>query len=118
MLETISNRMFLYYSLQLKNIKIQSIAIHYRYTYTLKNHWLKNKKILENLSSKDKEILENVVEKEIKWIDSNPNAKLVLLRAHLKQLKNIVEPIMEKLLPESERPRTNITLSHQYSGEL
>ena len=54
-------------------------------------------KLGEKLSNDNKKIIEIVIEKQIKWLESNEDAEVDELKAHKKQMEEIVTPIIIQL---------------------
>ncbi|CAF3826874.1 unnamed protein product [Rotaria magnacalcarata] len=88
------------------------------YVYFIKNQVVNNKELSDKLSSADKTTLEISIEDQIKWLELNPDAKIGQLRVHLKQFQDIVKPIMDKLLIDTENVGGNLRSSNQSHGDL
>jgi len=67
------------------------------YAYSLKNQIGDKEKLGGKLSSEDKEKIEAAVEEQIKWLEQNQDADAEDLKAHKKELEEIVQPIVGKL---------------------
>jgi molecular chaperone DnaK (HSP70) len=71
------------------------------------------KSLFEELSSKEKTTIADAVEEQIKWLDTNPTAKIDEFRKHKQQLEAIVMRIMSRF----EGQNSNYNRS-QSRGEL
>ncbi|CAF1053854.1 unnamed protein product [Didymodactylos carnosus] len=67
------------------------------YAYSLKTQLADKEKLGGKLSPEDKEKVEKAVDEQIKWIEANQQAEVDELKAHKKELEEIVTPIMTKL---------------------
>ncbi|CAF4468096.1 unnamed protein product [Rotaria socialis] len=88
------------------------------YVYFVKNRVANNKELSDKLSSADKKTLESSIEDQTKWLELNPDAKIGQLRVHLKQFQDIVKPIMDKLLIDTENLGGNLRSSNQSHGDF
>ncbi|GAM27492.1 hypothetical protein SAMD00019534_106680 [Acytostelium subglobosum LB1] len=77
------------------------------YAYQVRNS-IRDEKLVAKLSEDDKKSIEEAVEASIKWLDSNQTAEKDELEHKLKELENIVNPIMTKMyqggMPEGGMP--------------
>jgi len=56
----------------------------------------------EKLSNDNKKIIGSVIEKQMKWLESNQDAEVDELKAHKKQMEEIVTPIITQLYEEDD----------------
>jgi molecular chaperone DnaK (HSP70) len=85
----------------------------FSYTYSLRNQLKDQKGFFGELSLKEQSTITNAVENQIKWIDSNTDAKTDEFIKQKKQLERIVLQIMSTI--HGYKPNNNRTQNH---GEL
>lgn len=85
-----------------------------RYTYSLRNQLRDQKGYFEELTFQEKSTITNAVENQIKWIDSNVNAKVEEFQKQKKQLERTVLQIMSKI--HGYKPDNHN--QSRYQGEL
>ncbi len=56
----------------------------------------------EKLSNDNKKIIGSVIEKQMKWLESIQDAEVDELKAHKKQMEEIVTPIITQLYEEDD----------------
>ncbi len=59
-------------------------------------------KLCEKLSNDNKKIIGSVIEKQMKWLESNQDAEVDELKAHKKQMEEIVTPIITQFYEEDD----------------
>jgi hypothetical protein len=70
------------------------------------------------LSSREKTTLEYHVDKQIQWIDANPNASIKDLTAHKDRLERIVTEIINEFIRRNPNANDTRPTSHSYGDEL
>ncbi|CAF4151853.1 unnamed protein product, partial [Rotaria magnacalcarata] len=83
------------------------------YTYLLRNQLINQKGYFQELSPKETSTIKNAVDNQIKWIDSNINAKTDEFKKQKKKLETIVLQIMSTI--HGYKSNYNRT---EYHGEL
>jgi hypothetical protein len=89
-----------------------------RYAYSLKNQMADKKTVFGELPLKAKTAITNAVEQQIKWLDSNPTAKVDELRTHKQQLVQVVIRTMTEFNGQSADSNDTRGHSNHYEGDM
>ena len=74
---------------------------------------------LGRLTPREKATIENLVEKQIQWVESNPDAKLDELILHKNQLEETVSRIIDEIVRRSASSSNDTRPpSHSHGYEL